>query len=170
MLTKRQIVSMFALFILVALTLTGCAGCGKKPVPPTPPTNGPTETPRPGDPLAEKQAWVTKNIKVVYFDFDKSTIRKDMEAVIVANAAALKGKTDLNLTIEGNCDERGTVEYNMALGEKRANAVRKTLIEKGVDAKRLATITKGKANPVVPNAKNEADHQKNRRAEFIATR
>jgi peptidoglycan-associated lipoprotein len=155
---------------MAALTLTGCAGCGKKTPPPVPKTPETTDMKRVGDVWTEQQAWVTKNVKVVYFDFDKSTVRKDMEAVIVANAAALKGKTDLNLTIEGNCDERGTVEYNMALGEKRANAVRKALIEKGVDAKRLATITKGKANPVVPNAKNEADHQKNRRAEFIATR
>ena len=171
MLTKRQIVSMFALFVLAALTLTGCAGCKPKPVenPKTVIGGGTGEPVRPPDPKAADLKWVKENIKVVYFDFDKSAIRKDMDTVIADNAKALKGRTDIKLTVEGNCDERGTVEYNMALGEKRAKSVRDALIAKGIDGSRLSLITKGKANPVVANAKSEAEHQKNRRAEFIPT-
>lgn len=163
----RTMFSLSLLSLLVLLTFTGCCCCKKAKV------EAPvvkSEIPRPSVTDAGMDAKLKANMKVVYFDFDKSNIRKDQEANIVADAAYLKTIPEVKVVVEGNCDERGTVEYNMALGERRANSVRKALIEKGIDANRLSIVSFGKSRPVVANAKNEADHQKNRRDEFSAAK
>lgn len=73
-----------------------------------------------------------KNVKDIYFDFDKSDIRPDQQAVIERDAAFLRQHSNIAFTIEGHCDERGSIEYNIALGDKRANAVKDILVAAGV--------------------------------------
>jgi len=163
----RNLLSLSLLTVLVLLVFTGCCCCKKK-VAETPTPVATVVPPRPNPPVPG--GVFDGKVKPIYFDFDKFNIRKDQESVLNANVDFLKTLPTVKFTVEGNCDERGTVEYNLALGEKRANAVRQALIAKGVDASRISVLSKGKANPVVPNAKSEAEHSKNRRAEFIATK
>jgi peptidoglycan-associated lipoprotein len=102
----------------------------------------------------------------VFFDFDRSDLRPEARATVEALAAWLGSYPAVTLTIEGHCDERGTREYNLALGERRANAVRDYLIALGVDAGRLNTISYGKERPAVLGSNEEAWAQ-NRRAVFV---
>ncbi len=99
----------------------------------------------------------------VYFDTDQSTVREDGRATLAKQAAWLNKYTNYQITIEGHCDERGTREYNLALGERRANAARQFLIAQGVPAARLKTISYGKERPEVVGS-DEGSWARNRRA------
>lgn len=99
----------------------------------------------------------------VYFDTDMSTMREDGRATLDRQAEWLSKYTSYPVTIEGNCDERGTREYNLALGERRAASVRQYLIAKGVPASRIKTISYGKERPEVVGS-DEAAWARNRRA------
>ena len=112
-------------------------------------------------------AMVMADFGTVYFDFDKSNIKPEFEAVIRKNADVLRANAGLKVTIEGHCDERGTNEYNLALGQRRAEAVRQALIAAGVDAAQLSTVSYGEERPVAMG-NNEADWAKNRRSEITA--
>jgi len=85
----------------------------------------------------------------VYFDFDQSSVRADGRGTLDKQAAWLKQYANYKITIEGKCDERGTREYNLALGERRANAVKQYLISQGLPAARIGTISYGKERPEV---------------------
>src|SRR5271170_4887535 len=98
----------------------------------------------------------------VYFDTDQSVVREDGRQTLNKQAEWLKKYTNYPITIEGKCDERGTREYNLALGERRANAVKDYLAASGVSASRLSTISYGKERPVVLGS-NEAAWAQNRR-------
>jgi len=104
---------------------------------------------------------------VVYFAYDSAAVGPSEMPKIETMANHLKQYTQYALTIEGHCDERGSDEYNRALGQQRAIVVRDLLISLGVGADRIETVSYGEDRPVVPNATNEGDHQKNRRAEFL---
>jgi peptidoglycan-associated lipoprotein len=104
---------------------------------------------------------------IVYFDFDKSNIKPEFANTIKANAKVLMDNPGMNVTVEGHCDERGTNEYNLALGERRAEAVRKALIAAGVAAKQLSTISFGEERPV-DLGHNEEAWAKNRRSVLTA--
>jgi peptidoglycan-associated lipoprotein len=99
----------------------------------------------------------------VFFDFDKYDIKAEGRATLDRQAAWLKRYSNIRLVIEGHCDERGTREYNLALGERRANAARQYLINQGIAANRLETISYGKERPVALGS-NEAAWAQNRRA------
>ena len=103
--------------------------------------------------------------KPVYFDYDKSNIRPEFQPALEGVANWLAKYADRQLLIEGHCDERGTDEYNLALGERRALAVRRYLVALGVAAERLHTISYGEEKPVDPGH-DESSWAKNRRAEF----
>lgn len=106
----------------------------------------------------------------VYFDFDKFNIRPDMQNVVSTNANIFNTEVSgVSITIEGNCDEWGTDEYNQALGLKRAKAVKEALIAKGVNADRIAVKSYGETNPVCTEKTKACDAQ-NRRAEFKLSR
>jgi peptidoglycan-associated lipoprotein len=92
----------------------------------------------------------------VYFDTDQSTIREDGRQTLGRQAEWLKKYTNYPITIAGHCDERGTREYNLALGERRANAARQYLIAQGIPASRIKTISYGKENPDPPGADEQA--------------
>ena|ERR1035438_7110248 len=101
-----------------------------------------------------------------YFAYDSAAVRKSEGSKIQAVASALNADPSAKLLIEGNCDERGTEEYNRALGERRALALREALAKAGVDPMRIRTISYGKDKPVDP-ANNEAAWAKNRRGDFV---
>jgi len=104
-------------------------------------------------------------LKTVYFDFDKYNLREDAKADLDANYELLVEFADAFVKIEGHCDERGTIEYNMSLGEKRAKAVMDYLVGRGINANRLSVISYGKERPVDPRSTEDA-WAKNRRSEF----
>ena len=89
----------------------------------------------------------SQNVRDIYFDFDTAEIRPDQQTAIERDAA-LAQHPDIGLTVEGNCDERGSTEYNLALGDKRANAVKEMLVAGGVSSASIKTMSYGKENPV----------------------
>lgn len=105
----------------------------------------------------------------VFFGFDSSVLSGEAQSTLERQAAWLKANDNLEITIEGHCDERGTREYNLALGERRANAVRQYLIRLGVDADRISTISYGKERPAVLGSTESAWAQ-NRRAVTVVSR
>jgi peptidoglycan-associated lipoprotein len=108
----------------------------------------------------------TFKANTVHFDFDSAAIKPTERSKIDAVAQVLKSKPNTKVQVEGHCDERGTEEYNRALGERRALAVREYLINAGISADRIFTISYGEDRPVDPGH-NEAAWAKNRRAEFV---
>lgn len=107
-----------------------------------------------------------QNVKDIYFDYDKYDIRADAQPIIAADAAFLAAHTDMKFTIEGHCDERGSTEYNLALGENRANTARDALIKAGVNADQIKTISYGKEKPFCTEQTEEC-WQQNRRDHFV---
>lgn len=106
-------------------------------------------------------------LKAIYFDFDKSDIRPDAARILDANVDWLKSNADAIILIEGHCDERGTNEYNLALGDRRARSTMSYLVRQGVARARITTISYGEERPVC-TAHTEACWARNRRAHFLA--
>jgi peptidoglycan-associated lipoprotein len=104
----------------------------------------------------------------VFFDFDMYGIREDGRAPLQKNADYLKKWPSLRITVEGHCDERGTSEYNIALGERRSNAVKGYLVSLGVPESSITVISKGKETPFCTES-NETCWQQNRRGHFVIT-
>jgi peptidoglycan-associated lipoprotein len=105
-------------------------------------------------------------LKDIHFDFDRYNIRPGDASIMKENAALLKKYPNVKIQIEGHCDERGTVEYNLALGERRANSAKNYLVSLGISPARISTISYGKEKPLDP-AHNEAAWAKNRRAHTV---
>ena len=114
---------------------------------------------------AEKEQTAFEDI---YFVFDKSTIESEAREILKRLASLLDSNKNYSLVIEGHCDERGTVEYNLALGQRRADAAMKYLVDLGLDKESIKTITYGKERPLNPGQDEEA-WAKNRRAHFLTT-
>jgi peptidoglycan-associated lipoprotein len=115
----------------------------------------------------ERAAKEAAGLKAIYFDFDKSFVRDDAKAVMKANAAWLKANPKAKVRIEGNCDERGTIEYNQALGQRRAASTKKYLTDMGISGKRISLISYGKEKPVCKESTEDC-WQQNRRADLVA--
>ena len=126
--------------------------------PPTPP---PTTQPS----LTEEQLFA-QSVKDIYFDYDKSDVRASEQASIQADAAFLQQHPNISFTIEGHCDERGSTEYNLALGDNRASAVKNALVGAGIAADRIKTVSYGKEKPFCTES-NESCWQQNRRGHFV---
>ncbi|HET6958012.1 MAG TPA: peptidoglycan-associated lipoprotein Pal [Vicinamibacterales bacterium] len=183
-----------ALLVACAALLTAVA-CGKKTPPvarPTPPPPPPAETapprpPAPPEPAREPVSVppdpvrddaissasldeLNKNspLKPVYFELDSSDLSAANQKTLDEDAALIKRYSSWTVTIEGHCDERGSAEYNLALGERRAMAARTYLISLGIAATRLRTVSYGKEFPFDPGH-DEAAFAKNRRAHFVIT-
>jgi peptidoglycan-associated lipoprotein len=116
-------------------------------------------------PTATDQELITRNVKDIYFDYDKYDVRASEQPTLQNDAALLKRYPNVRFTIEGHCDERGSIEYNLALGENRANSVKQALVNLGILASSIKTISYGKEKPVC-TAHNESCWQQNRRAHF----
>lgn len=117
-------------------------------------------------PGIEGEVFETKMLKRIHFDFDKYDIRLEDTESLKQNAAVLKRFPSVKIQIEGHCDERGTGEYNLALGERRAHSAKEYLVSLGVDENRISTISYGKEKPLDPGHNEEA-WAKNRRDEFV---
>lgn len=145
------------------------------PAPPPPPT-APAAAPAPRA-LTEEELFARKSLDElnkerpladVFFDLDQATIKDEGRAALTTNANWLKRWTGTRISIEGHCDERGTAEYNLGLGERRANAVKAYLVELGVPADRITVVSKGKEAPFCTES-NESCWQQNRRGHFVIT-
>ena len=106
-----------------------------------------------------------KGLNMVHFDFDKSDIKDDAKKTLEDNAGWLKKNKDVKVTVEGHCDERGTEEYNLALGDRRSKSTKKYLVNLGVESKRMSTKSYGEEKPL-ETCHNESCWWKNRRADF----
>jgi peptidoglycan-associated lipoprotein len=146
------------------------------PTPPPPPPAAPRETPAPHTPTEEElfasktldQINAEKPLADAYFDLDEQSIRGDAKAVLQKDADWLKRWSSTKVMIEGHADERGSAEYNLALGERRATAVRDYLVNLGIGADRIQVVSKGKEAPVCSEAA-ESCWQQNRRGHFVIT-
>ncbi len=105
----------------------------------------------------------------VFYDYNSSSLTPEAMSTLDAQANFLKSNASLNITLEGHCDERGTREYNLALGERRANAARNYLVNQGVAAGRITTISYGKERPAVVGS-NDSSWAQNRRAVTVIAR
>jgi peptidoglycan-associated lipoprotein len=185
------------LAIVMLVLFAGASGCARRstavggppaPPPAAPPTAGAPAVPVPGparvddalpvppEPLLEDEL-ATRSLddlnrdsplKAVFFAFDSAELDDEARAVVQANAEILKRYPTWVVTIEGHCDERGTAEYNLALGERRANAVKTHLVALGISPDRIRTVSYGKEFPFDPGHNEEA-WAKNRRGHFVIT-
>jgi peptidoglycan-associated lipoprotein len=155
-------------FLIVA------AGCAKKPKPSTdvtgePPAQAETLEPGTGEAGAatdEPGGPAEAVIEDVFFDYDKHHLRDDARRILEGNAQLLQGDPAVSLVLEGHCDERGTVEYNLALGERRAQSVKSYLEQFGIDPSRLKTVSYGEERPFALGH-NETAWSQNRRVHFV---
>lgn len=136
------------------------------PAPAEPPPAPAEPAPAPAPPAPAPMVEEPSGLEPVYFDFDKSFLRKDARPALQKVTEYMKKNPGAKIRIEGNCDERGTSEYNMALGDRRAISAKKYLTALGIDANRLSTVSYGKERPVCAEH-NEECWQKNRRADFL---
>lgn len=107
-----------------------------------------------------------EGLNTIHFGYDKSNLDGEARKILAGNVAWLKANANSRLQIEGHCDQRGTIEYNVALGERRANSVKAYMVSLGVKADRLSTISYGKEKPI-DNGDSESAMAKNRRANFV---
>jgi peptidoglycan-associated lipoprotein len=173
------------LALAIALSV-GIVGCGKKPdpVPPSPPPAAPDTPPPapqpPPDPapaLSEYDQLRQKSIDEIekmgllgdiHFDYDRADLRDQDRQILSQNADTLKKFDFLTITVEGHCDERGSVEYNLALGERRAKVAYDYLVSLGVSASRLKSVSYGKEVPLCQDSTEEC-YARNRRGHFAVT-
>ncbi len=161
---------LFVMLLSVALILSACAKKEAVPVieevEPVEEVAPPLEEveEEPVEPVVEEVEPLV--LEDVFFDFDKYNIKKEYKAVLTKNAELLLGRPEATLLIEGHCDERGTNEYNIALGEKRAKAVLDFYVTYGIDAGRLSMVSYGEERPFASGHDEEA-WAKNRRAHMV---
>jgi len=171
--------------LAVVLIFSFAVSCKKKPkeVPPPPPPQQQeqpvvekVEAPVVQEPqLTEEEMFLQKSLDqinrekplgTIYFDYDRALVRDDARAVLDGNAAWLKQFRTAKILVEGHCDERGTEEYNLALGEKRAKSAQDYLLSMGIASDRIKIISYGKSQPIDPGH-DESAWQMNRRAQFL---
>jgi len=170
---------------VLGAVLALAAGCKKKPPTTTPeavpPPPGAVEVPPPTPappPSSAREASVLSEdlqtlnakgyLKDAFFDFDKADLREDARTALAADAQWLKQYASIKVLVEGHCDERGTEEYNLSLGQKRASSVKDYLTSLGVEGSRVNTVSYGKARPFC-NDHDENCWQQNRRGHFVIT-
>lgn len=166
------------LMLIVASSLV-LAACGNKPLPeaqpgseavgPTTSTEGATNSSVSGSALsAEQQAMEAAQAAgvIVYFDYDRAEIKPEFVPVVAAHAKFLNGNAQRKVRLEGHSDERGSREYNIGLGERRAQAVRRALMLQGVTENQITTVSYGEERPAVQGS-DESAYSKNRRVELV---
>jgi peptidoglycan-associated lipoprotein len=179
----KKMTVLLAFVLGLAVPLLGLSGCGKKPVPapvkveaPAPaPAPAPKPAPKPAPPEPQKvvqqetpQPPSDLGFSIIYFDFDKSDIRTDQTGALNGNGDLLNRWKTISIRIEGSCDERGSNEYNIALGQRRADAAKRFLVDYGISDSRITTISYGEERPA-DSGHDESAWAKNRRDEFVVT-
>lgn len=171
--SRHALLCVLALVAVCAVSVSGCAH--KKPALPVNPTDTtppPTPTPTPAvrDTVQDQHpGQVTEEVAAlsdVNFDLDSSDLSDEAKTTLSANGAYLLKHPEVSISIEGHCDERGTVEYNLALGERRAQSAKDFLVSYGIADGRISTISYGKEQPLDPGH-DESAWAKNRRAHFV---
>jgi peptidoglycan-associated lipoprotein len=162
---------LLGLLILVVAVSIGAVGCSKKPrastdVTTTTPVTPPSEDQPPTNDSPDVEPTTPMELSDVFFDYDKSNLRDDARRTLDQDGKYLVDNSSTRVLLEGHCDERGSVEYNLALGERRAQSVRNYLVQFGVDASRLSTISYGEERPFAQGHGEEAWGQ-NRRVHFV---
>lgn len=165
------------MMVLVSSSLV-LGACKKKPAPAPTPAPTPTEaaptrpTPAPRDTMAEYNEKVAATrmrlLETIYFEYDSDDLRDDARASLDAKIAVMNANPGLRIKVNGHCDERGSDEYNIALGRRRAEAAKRYLTDRGIDASRIETASFGRERPAVQGSGEEA-WSKNRRDEFEIT-
>lgn len=150
--------------VLALCTLAFSAGCSKKA------QDDESGMPMGGEggSIGDSDSGSAMGLQTVYFAYDSYSLESETKSVLQANAQILTDKPSLMIQIEGHCDERGGIQYNIALGEKRANAAKKFLMDEGISADRVATVSYGKERPLDPGHTDES-WSKNRRGNFVVT-
>jgi peptidoglycan-associated lipoprotein len=162
-----------AIVFIVALALAGLGCASRKQVStttPEAPTSEPTETQAPPPPPAVTDGGIEEprmSLLDAFFDFDEAALRQDAKTALENNARFLEKNGTARAIIEGHCDERGSIEYNLALGERRAKAAKDFLVSYGIAAGRITTISYGKERPF-DSGHDESSWAANRRAHFAA--
>jgi peptidoglycan-associated lipoprotein len=158
--------------VLLCMSVIALSGCGKKSE-----TDQALKVEDKGEamgveesleskPLGISEGRTTDGMLPVYFDFDSSDIRKDQIPRVEVNADFIKNQSDYDIRIEGNCDPRGTNEYNMALGERRALNAKKFLVNLGINEAKLSTVSYGEERLLL-HGHDELSWAQNRRADFV---
>ena len=160
--------SFIRLFVLTStlIALIAASGCTKK----TKEDEGsiPNAAAADENHMGDSDAGSAMGLQTVHYPYDSSTLDSDGKKTLQANAAILKSHASLKIQVEGHCDQRGGIQYNIALGEKRANSAKKFLEDQGIKEDRITTISFGKEKPV-DSAETEDAYTKNRRANFVIT-
>jgi peptidoglycan-associated lipoprotein len=187
----RRWVWLTTAILLIVLTVSACSkkvppppppppeppAAPAPPPPPPPPPPAPAPAPAPPRPLTEEELFLKKTLDQlnaemplgdVIFDYDMAAIKDDQRALLQKNADWMRRWTTTRVTIEGHADARGTNEYNLALGERRGNAVKDYMVSLGITADRLTVISKGEEAQVCSEM-TDACYARNRRAHFIIT-
>lgn len=172
--SSRTPVLLLTAMLAMILMAPGCSsrkkvsGGAEPPPPPSTSENAPpTETPPPPPSTGGGEETTAANLRDAFFDFDDASLREDAKAALDGNAKYMESHSGMNVVIEGHCDERGSVEYNLALGEKRARAAKDYLVAYGVPANRMTTISYGKERPF-DTGHSEESWAQNRRAHFVS--
>jgi len=166
----KSLLTLLATAALISFMVVGCAKkpkvepLTKPPATETKPTEKPSD--QPTDQGTGIESGSSSRFRAIYFDFDRYNLRDDAKADLKKNTDVMQQEENLKITIEGHCDERGTVEYNLALGERRAKSARDYMVNMGVKANRISTISYGKERPVAFGHDEEA-WAKNRRDDFV---
>ena len=162
--------------LAVTVIALAAVGCAKKQViadpavteAPTPPPAAVAEAPPPAPEAAEDELEAVLKNTVLYFDLDEAVLSADSQTRLRKLADALRKRPGATVRMAGHCDERGTVEYNLALGERRASAVRDYLVTLGIDASRMSIVSKGEEEPLCQE-ETEGCWSRNRRGHFTVT-
>jgi peptidoglycan-associated lipoprotein len=189
----RRNMSVMAIAVLIAVATI--AGCSRKTPPPAPPPPAPppppvvqptppppppaqpkpTPPPAPPAPLTDEQIYqktpldeLSRQLSEVLFDYDQVAVREDQRAGLQKNADFMRRRATSRVQVEGHADARGTNEYNLALGERRANAVRDYMVGLGIAADRISVVSRGEESPACTED-TDACHARNRRGLFAVT-
>jgi peptidoglycan-associated lipoprotein len=159
----RASIARFATLLVVVIAM-GAFGCKSTP---KETTTTDTQSEWKESPGSRDTGMDSKKLDMtaIYFDYDRSDIRADQRDTLKTNAEKINGMTG-NVTVEGHCDERGSEEYNLALGERRADTVKRYLVDLGVQSGRLSTVSFGESRPAV-QGHDESAWRYNRRADFV---
>lgn len=189
----RHATALMVLVLLLTVVVAGCTGKAKPPVarpmpppvatgggPPPPPPPPPTPVMEPTvsvPPMPVEDTIGSKSLddlnrdsplRALFFDLDSSDVNAEGQQILQANAAVLKKYPTMQVTVEGHCDERGTAEYNLALGERRALAAKNYLLSLGIPSDKVKTVSYGKEFPF-DAGHDDGAWSKNRRAHFVIT-